>query len=241
MSFHDLMFKSGMFPDDFHGIRKALTNVQKNMKRSAHHATTADRERNIAVITGLIQRYFVKKDVAVFGSAHALAVELENSLRRARYEGNRYEFKLGLCELTEKPALDSGMFAKITRTACAIANTNPRHDGFIYLGVADKESGADRVAHLFGIQPIKIGDVFFMGIGSDLKIIGTNLEAYVKRLIQEISKLPLSEPLKTQITTSIDQAEYQGRPFVRIRVPGQSDLSSYGSAYPVRKIPKRWI
>jgi hypothetical protein len=151
------------------------------------------------------------------------------------FEANRYEFKLGLCELNEKPALDPGMFDKITRTACAIANTNPRHEGFIYLGVADKESGADRVKQLFGIQPIKIGDVFFVGLSGDLKILGLNLDSYIKRLILEISKLPLSEPLRTQIITSIDHAEYQGRPFLRIRVPGQDDLSSYNSTYPVRK------
>ena len=143
MSFHDLMFKGGMFPDDFQGIRSALTNVQKNMKRSAHHATTPDRERNIAVVTGLIQKHFVRKDVAVFGSAHALVVDLENSLRRARYEANRYEFKLGLCELGDTPALDPGMFAKIARTDCAIANTNPGADGYIYIGVADKKSAAE--------------------------------------------------------------------------------------------------
>lgn len=235
MSFHDLMFKNGMFPDDFCGIRAALRDVQKNMIRSAHHATTADRERNIAVITGLIQKHFVKKDVAAFGSAHALVVELENSLRRARYEASRYEFKLGLCELSNTPALDSGIFAKIARTACAIANTNPGHDGFIYLGVADKESATKRVHELFGTQPIKIGDVYFVGVAHDLQIMKINFENYMKRLILEISQLPLSEPLKTQITTTIDHAEYQGRPFIRVRVPGQSELSTYDSAYPVRK------
>jgi hypothetical protein len=235
MSFHDLMFKNGMFPDDFDGIRRALTNVQKDMIRSAHYATTVDRARNIAVITGLIQKHFVKKDVGAFGSAHALVVDLENSLRRARYEASRYEFKLGLCDLSNTPALDKGMVSKIARTAAAIANTNPGHDGFIYLGVADKESAIRRVQELFGTQPIKIGDAYFIGLAHDLNIIGVNFEQYIKTLILEISKLPLSEPLRTQIITTIDHAEYQGRPFVRIRVPGQSELSSYDGAYPVRK------
>jgi hypothetical protein len=233
MSFHNLMFKSGMFPDDFIGIRNALTDIQKDMIRSAHHTTTADRERNIAVVTGLIQKHFVKKDVATFGSANALMVELENSLRRARYESSRYEFKLGLCDLGDVPALDRGMFAKIARTACAIANTNPGHDGFIYLGVADNENAAGRVQQLFGTEPIKIGSVYFVGLTNDLTVMGKNVEAYIRQLIFEVSKLPLSDPLRTQITTTIDHAEYRGRPFVRIRVPPQSELSSYDGAYPV--------
>lgn len=57
----------------------------------------------------------------------------------------------------------------------------------------------------------------------------------MKQLIHEITQLPLSEPLRTQITTTIDHAEYQGRPFIRMRVPGQSDLSSYDGAFPIRK------
>ena len=235
VAFRDLMFKHGMFPDDFGGIRTALTDVQKNMIRSAHYAATADRERNIAVITGLVQKCFVKKDVAAFGSAHALVVELENSLRRAHYEASRYEFKLGLCELSDPPVLDSGMFAKIARTACAIANTNPGHDGFVYLGVADKVSATKRIRELFGTQAIKIGNVYFIGLDHDLKVLGIDFEKYIRMLILEISKLPLSEPLKTQIATTIDHAEYQGRPFIRIRVPSQSELSSYDGAYPVRK------
>jgi hypothetical protein len=61
------------------------------------------------------------------------------------------------------------------------------------------------------------------------------LEAYIRRIILEISNRSLSEPLKTQLTVSIDHREYQGRPFVRMRVPGQNDLSSYDGAFPVRK------
>lgn len=235
MVFHDLMFKHAMFPDNFVAIRAALTDVQKDMIRSAHYSTTEDRERNIAVVTGLIQKHFVKKDVAVFGSAHALVVELENSLRRARYEASRYEFKLGVCELGATPALDISMYGKIARTAAAIANTNPGHDGFIYLGVADKESATKRIKELYGTQPIKIGDVYFVGLSHDLTIMGMNLEQYMKKLINELSKLPLSDPLRTQIATTIDHAEYQGRPFIRIRVPGQADLSSYNLNYPIRK------
>ena len=127
------------------------------------------------------------------------------------------------------------MFAKITRTACAIANTNPHNDGFIYIGVADKENAADRVRQLFGIEFIKIGDMYFVRIEQDLRVIGVTMEGYLKKLILEITNLPISNPLKTQLTTPIDHAEYKGRPFVRIRVPGQDDLSSYDGAYPVRR------
>jgi len=235
MSFHDLMFVHSMFPDDSEAIRKSLNDVQKDMIRSAHYAATDDRRRNIAVVTGLIQKAFIKKDVAALGSAHALIVDLENSLRRAKYEASRYEFKIGLCTLSDDPKLDRNMFAKIGRTACAIANCNPRQDGFIYLGVADKKSAVERLLVLRGIDGIEIGEVYFTGLNHDLLTMKIDLETYVKKLIIEISKLPISNPLRTQLATTVDHAEYKGRPFVRFRVPGQDELSQYDQQYPVRK------
>lgn len=235
ISFHNLMFKSGMFPDDYAAIQASLNNAQKNMIRSAHYANSEDRARNVAVITGLIQESFVKKDVAAFGSAHALVIDLENSLRRAKYEASRYEFKIGVCELGDVPKVDQNMYPKLGRTACAIANTHPGQDGFIYLGVADNENAANRVRELFGTEPIKIGEVYFVGLEHDLKIMNVNLEDYVKMLITKISKLNMSGNLRTQLVTTIDHAEYRGRPFVRIRVPVQAELSQYGEQFPVRK------
>ena len=235
MSFHDLMFNHSMFPDDYKAIRLALSNVQKNMIRSGHHTTTPDRERNIAVITGLIQGDFVKQDVAAFGSSHGLVIDLENSLRRSKYEASRYEFKLGLCSLGPKPALDPGMGSKLGRTACAIANTHPGQDGFIYLGVADKENAVTRVHDLFGTDHFKIGEVYFVGLEHDLQILGVDFENYVKKLIVNLGEQPISEPLATQLVTTLDHAEYKGRPFVRIRVPAQLALSEFDGQYPVRK------
>ncbi|WP_375598675.1 DUF262 domain-containing protein [Devosia sp. Naph2] len=235
MAVYDLMFKESKFPHDFPAIRAALSGSQTLLNRSAHHTTTADRQKDIGIITGLIQGAFVKKDVATLSSSHGLVVEVENSLRRARYEASRYEFKIGICSLSDKPALDMAMYSKLGRTACAIANTNPGADGYMYLGVADNEASANRVNELFGIEPLKIGEVFFVGLGHDLQVLNTNIEGYVKNIINRLSELPISDPLLTQIITSIDHAEYQGRPFIRLRVPQQSDLSTFAGSYPVRK------
>ncbi len=234
-AFHNLMSKQGMYADKLSIIRTALENSQKLMIRSAHHSTTADRLRNIAVIQGLIQPSFVKKDVAAFGGAHSLIVDLENSLRRAKYEASRYEFKAGICRLSTPPVLDENMFEKLARTACAIANSHPGQDGFIYLGVADNLAASERISMQTGQSPIQIGNVYFVGLDFDLKTMGLDIESYVKRLLIELAKKTIAEPLKTQIATTIDHAEYQGRPFVRIRIPNQAELSAFGDQYPVRK------
>lgn len=235
MAFHDLMFNQGMYPDDYEQIRTALKDSQQHMARSAHHSTTEDREKDIAIIRGLIERAFVKQDTATFGSASTLIVEFENSLRRSKYETSHYEFKIGICELGANPKIDKGIFAKLGRTACAIANTTPKQDGYIYLGVADNITSANRVNELYGSEITEIGDVHFVGLEHDLKILGIDMENYLKKLIHGLRDLPMSDDLRAQMITSIDHAEYQGRSFVRLRIPGQSELSRYGQQYPVRK------
>lgn len=234
-AYYELIIKEGKIPDDFEKIRSSLNNSQKALTMQAHYTTTADREANIGKMIGLIQKHFVKNDVAALGGAHSLVVDIENSLRRSKYETSRYEFKIGCCELSEPPVVDEGMFEKLARTAAAIANTSPDADGYIYLGVADKESAANRVNKIFGSNVYKIGEVFFVGLNHDLACMKVNMEHYVKRLIKEISATPLADPLKTQLITSLEHAEYRGAPFVRLRVPKQSELTLYDGEYPIRK------
>jgi hypothetical protein len=229
------MVKGGKFPDDFRAIRKALLDVQKSLTMSAHYTRTEDRIRNVGIITGLIQGQFVKKEEPVIGGAHALVVEVENSLRRSRFEASRYEFKIGCCALSEPPVLDQNMYSKLARTAAAIANASPEADGFIYLGVADKKAAADRVNEMFGSAIYQIGEVYFVGISHDLSILGINLETYVKNIIKELQKTGLADPLKTQLITCIDHGEYRGAPFVRLRIPKQHDLTTFDGDYPIRK------
>lgn len=234
-AYFNLIIKEGKLPDNFLQIRQSLAGCQKALTMQAHYTRTEDRIKNIGIMTGLIQNHFVKKDVPTLGGAHSLVVDLENSLRRSRFEAARYEFKIGCCLLSEPPALDPEMFSKLARTAAAIANTSPDSDGFIYLGVADKKSAADRVNAISGSPIYEIGQVFFVGLQHDLECLGINMEAYVKRLMQELQGSPLTDPLKTQLITSVEHADYKGAPFVRLRIPRQTELTSYDGEFPIRK------
>jgi hypothetical protein len=235
MAYYDLIVTQGRRPDNFVEIRSALSGLQGSLTMQAHYTKTEDRVKNIAITTGLVQKHFIKQDVPVFGGAHSLVIDLENSLRRSRYEASRYEFKIGCCRLSAPLALEEDIYKKLARTAAAIANTSPLADGYIYLGVADKKADADRVIQLCGAASYEIGDVYFVGIQHDLQCLGLTLEAYVKKLIQEIQKTALSEPLKTQLVTCLEHAEYRGAPFIRLRVPAQSRLTEFGGEYPIRK------
>lgn len=62
MSFFHLIVKEEKSPAENDNIVKALAGLQRAMISTANYAVTADREKNINKTTGLIQKFFVKKD-----------------------------------------------------------------------------------------------------------------------------------------------------------------------------------
>ncbi|WP_280668318.1 DUF262 domain-containing protein [Kitasatospora sp. MAP12-44] len=225
MSFFDLIVRQQKSPDDYVAIVSALRGVGPRLKSARHYTSAEDRVSNIDTVTGLIQRYFVAKVPPVFGHGPGLALDFENSLRRSRIETSRYEFKQGLLRLDNLRAWDDSIFGRLAETICAISNVKPGVDGYLFIGVADKESDANRIESLDGIAPVKVGPHHVVGIDREAKVKGISLDSYVQKFVAKISQQPISEPLATQILTGIDTIEYKGISVLRMLIPGQSDVS----------------
>lgn len=236
MAFHKLMFQEEKSPSSYEEIIDALKGIQKDLTKTAHHAKMEDREKNIKKAYGLIHEYFVKREPSSYRHGPGLALDIENSLRRSKVETNRYECKQGFVTLSpKKREIDKKMYNKIIQTACAIANVGPDADGYIFIGVADKESDKNTIEKLDKIQSVKIGDRFVVGIDRELSFFNNSASDYVRRITDEIDKSALTEPLKTQLTSQIDNVNYKGNSILRIRIPAQEDISFVGSKCFMRK------
>jgi hypothetical protein len=123
-------------------------------------------------------------------------------------------------------------------TACAIANVGPDSDGYIYLGVADKQQDAELVRQIDSIEPVIIGQRFVVGIAREAKHLGENIDKYVERLMGAFSSSALSEPLKTQLLARVDVIEYRGLTVIRLTLPKQSAISFVGNQAFVREASK---
>ncbi|NYV73860.1 DUF262 domain-containing protein [Streptomyces sp. UH6] len=235
MAFFDLIVKQQKSPDDYAGIVAALRNVGQRLKSGRHYISTEDRVTNIDTVTGLIQRHFVSKTPPVFGHGPGLALDFENSLRRSRIETSRYEFKQGLLRLDARRDWDDSIIGRLAETICAIANIKPGVDGYLYLGVADEEKDARRVASLDSVTPVSVGPHHVVGIDREAKVKKMSLDNYVQRFVSHIARAGLSEPLATQILSHVDTIEYKGFSVIRILIPGQGDLSYCNDAVFVRR------
>lgn len=229
MSFFDLVVKQQCSPSDPKMIMQALENLHEDMITTAHYTKTEDRIKNIDKTTGLIQRYFVRREPPALKHGPGLVLDFENSLRRSSIETSRYEFKQGLLRLSDGRMYDAELVQRLLETICAIANVGPDSDGFIYIGVADKEQDAKRIQQLDGVSPTKIGQRFVVGIDREVKALNIKVEAYVQKLVGAIRASELSEPLKTQVLSHVDIIDYRGNTVIRLMVPAQREVSFLGN------------
>jgi hypothetical protein len=228
MAFFELMHREEMRPAVGADIMASLENLTNKIEIGQKHIKSEDRRTNIKIVKGLIRDHFVKVDAATLAHGPGLLIDFENSIRRSRTETPRYEFKQGLLRLDDGKTADPRIMTTIIETLCGIANVGPEADGFVYLGIADKEADASRVQTLYRITPVKFDHVSMVGVEREAESMGIPLDKYMRKIEDEIRLSKLSEPLKTQILSNLDVVNYKGLSVVRIRIPRQSQLSFVG-------------
>lgn len=234
MSFFELVVRQQKSPANNPAIVASLKNVGPRLKSARHYTSAEDRTSNIDTITGLIQRYFVNKVPPVFGHGPGLALDFENSLRRSRIETSRYEFKQGVLRLDDKRSWDKSLFLRLAETISGIANVKRGHEGYVYIGVADKDADAERVEMLDSVTPVLAGSHKVVGIDREAKLLKISLDEYVRRFVAGLTAQPISDPLATQLMNGVDTIEYKGLSVIRILIPGQDDLSYCGDRVFIR-------
>jgi Putative DNA-binding domain len=222
VAFYEMIFKEGMTPVPDNKIMVALHDLTNRIEIGQKHIRGEDRQNNIRVTKGLLRDHFVAADVSALSHGPGMIFDFENSIRRSRTETARYEFKQGLLRLDTTRQIDSTIITKILETICAISNVGPDADGFLYIGIADKAADAQRIHDLDGIEPIKFDHVEIVGIDREAKQLGLAIDKYMRLLEDGISKSTLTEPLKTNLLTSLDLISYKGLQVIRIRVPRQT-------------------
>ena len=228
MALYDLLVKEDLSPFDNTGLFNSLFNLQSRIKVDTHYATTENRQQNIALTKGLMLPFFVKKEPSALSHGSGLALDFENSIRRSKIETPRYEFKQGLLRLSNDRKYDKALEEQILKTICAIANIGSKSEGYIFIGVADKEADAERIQELDGIMPVTISNHSIVGIDREATVLGITLEDYCRRIVSFIKTSTLSDALISSVLSNIDIIDYRSMSVIRIKVPSQTEISYYG-------------
>jgi hypothetical protein len=225
MAFFHLVVMEEMTPDNPREILAALMGLNEKITVGAKKTLTRDRVQNINLTEGLIRKFFVKKEPPALRHGPGLAIDLQNSLRRSKIETTRYEMKQGILRLSDNREEDPGMIDIIVTTACAIANIGPGSDGYIFIGVADKKSDAERIQKLDQVDFVEVSERYVVGIDREATLLGIKLENYVAKIANGFRNSKLSEPLKTQLLAKIDVVTFHSLSVIRITVPAQKSVS----------------
>lgn len=227
MALYYLLVKEDLSPFDSAGMFNSSYDLQSRIKVDTHYATTENRQQNIALTKGLMLPFFVKKEPSALSHGSGLALDFENSIRRSKIETPRYEFKQGLLRLSNDRKYDKALENQILKTICAIANIGSKSEGYIFIGVADKEADAKRIQELDGIMAVTISNHSVVGIDREANILGITLEDYCRRIVGFIKASALSDALILSVLSNIDIIDYRSMSVIRIKVPSQTEISYY--------------
>jgi hypothetical protein len=115
------------------------------------------------------------------------------------------------------------------------SHIGPEENGYLFIGVADKEADALRIQALDGIDYKTINQRYIVGIDRELNHLGGTLDNYINKMMGKISKSELSEPLKSQVLSQLDVIDYKNLTVIRLRVPKQNELSFVGKKSFIRE------
>lgn len=226
---YELIIKNGMQITDYAEVKKGINSLSKRIETGGKGTSVIERRKNIDTTKGLMSPHFVKIRVAsqeIYGN-HT-SIDIEGVIRRSEIELANYELKQGILTLTDKPVIDDGIFQKVIKTICAVANNGPHVIGKILIGVTDKDQDAERCKKLFSINPMKVGKRFVVGVTREAKYLELSMEEYVSKWKDEIAKSGLSQGLKDSVLSRIDYNSFYGLGIIIITIPVQKEACYVG-------------
>ncbi len=233
MAFYELIIKESKEPSDNQKIFEAVYALKSKLKITAT-TTTKDRISNINLTKGLIQDYF-KSSQNLSRSPGSYMMDLENCLRRSKIEAPNYDFKQGLYNLShDNRYFDENCFEKICQNISAIANLGKGKEGFLLLGVTDKEQDTQRVETLDEIKAPRFGSFGIVGLEREANIQNSSLDDYILCISRKIRNAQLPEWLKTQVNTSLTPINYMNHTVLMIRIKAGNEPAWYKNKLYIR-------
>jgi hypothetical protein len=229
IAFHEALIKENKMVSSYSSAKTSIRGLSRRIEVGQRAASANERRANINAVKGLIAGVLVPNDKNPRAYLGGAAPEIDVVIRRSEIETSCYELKQGILSLGEGRGKDQGICDKIINTIAAIANNGKDSSGCLIIGVADKESDANRIQLLDSISPIQIGNRRVVGIVREAKILGISVEKYVDQLKNVIKSSALSDSTKMSVLSSLAYDNYYGLGIVVINIPSQSEITFVGN------------
>lgn len=225
IAIHELFTMEKKSISDYSLVKAAISNLTRRIDTSRRSTSSDERRKNIDAIKALISPKLSPIDPAKDMLANHSALDVDGFIRSSGMELSRFELKQGILELHGDRKINADLLDRLVETVCGIANNGPKRTGQVILGVSDTQKDAARAEELDGVRPRSVGTWNVVGIDREARALGIPLEKYHQLVRNHFEKSKLSEPLKSNVLSSIDYNPYYGLGVLVITVPAQKEPS----------------
>ncbi|MDF4253418.1 DUF262 domain-containing protein [Streptomyces sp. WMMB303] len=138
------------------------------------------------------------------------SVRFEAALSMALTEESLFELKQGFCRINDSAVFDDASFAKILRTASAMANYGHDSKGVIFIGVADDAADASAVEQFAKIKPLPYEEFFVTGTQHELSALKKTVDELWRELTQRIKTSKLDLDFAEALARTLAPFRYKG-------------------------------
>lgn len=234
LALYELVINKNQKVISYAKLEKKLGGIAKRITISAGGGTWSALEKRdcISGVKGIIEECFSDNDEDP--AITKWAIELETLLTQSITEQNSFDFKTSFYDL-ETNEFNEKVFDKTIKTLTAMANRGNKNIGYVIIGVADSFKMAEELKEKHGIDYIKTGHNYVIGINKDLEISKIKSDSYFQKIIQKIENQKIDQNYKKYIQENIKFFEYGGKHILVFKVQALDTPASYNEEFYGRK------
>jgi len=231
LAFHHLIVEKNQEVVDRNALVGALRGAGNQVQvQEGGRWGAENRQKAVDSVVGMIQKAFGPATATDPALVHWIT-QFENLLTQSYTEQAAYDFKQGFLKLDGSHAFDEDSFEKILRTSVGIANIARGHRGYVLVGIAETTATASRIEQLYGVQSRTFDRFHVSGVEHEAAATEKNLDQFFQLVADKIAKAPISEPLRSYMTSHLKSVRYYDKTVYVFEVCGQDQPSLYDNKY----------
>lgn len=163
----------------------------------------------IEAVKGYLRPSFAPAEDGHHVALQEEALRFESTLRMALTEHSMFELKQGFCQVNDPGLFDDTHFAKVMKTASAMANAGAGAQGVIFIGVADDEEDADAIQRFTGVSAHRLDRFFITGTQHELDGLGRSIDEQFRWLIEQIRGSKLERKFADTLAATLAPFRYK--------------------------------
>ncbi len=191
----------------------------------------------IEAVKGILRPSFVPTTDEHRVKLQEQALRFESRIRMALTEDALFELKQGFCQINIAGTFDEVSWAKVLKTASAMANARADAIGMIFIGVADDEEDALAVQRFAGVNPHRLDRFYVTGTQHEVDALGRTIDEHFRWLVQTIKDSKLEPSFAADLATTLTPFRYKEYLIWQLTPKAQAKPVTYDGRFFERRGP----